>query len=249
MSKGEDALKAAFAGLKEDREKNTSNIVQSVLSRPKKKPGWGPSVRNMTLIDKIKHQTRETHRVQKNIQVRQKQMQRAPTVVTAAPQTFLEHARRQAASPPPAQPSIRAPRARESRPPMHAPTATRPRRPDVTEEYDIIRDREARLQALKRKKPDDESEGSNEPNATSPNARTSRPGDSEKPQKLSSRFLEDLEDEDEPADRAKLKPPVDRPRSASPARIASPKPVLKRKPAPSLFMSAKKPMLNRPAVK
>lgn len=257
MSKGEDELKAAFAGIKAEKEKNTSQFVsQQDVGNIKGKGHmlfnngrWNArSTKNMTLMDKMKKEARDAAAAKASFRPTTHFFPQRTTAVRQAPQQFVDQARRQAASPPPpAQPIIRAPRS--SRPPLHAPP--RPRGPAVDGEYDIMKDREARLQAMKGPKMTNGS-GSTQTNGESSSPRSAVEPTSERPASLSSRYLvDDLFDEDDGPDdyRTLLKPPEERPRSASPGRI-SPKPVLKRKAqAPSLFMSpSKKPFLKRPGV-
>ena len=256
LSKGEDELKAAFAGIKAEKEKNTSQFVsQQDVGNIRgnahmlfNNGRWNAkSTKSMTLMDKAKKEARDAAAAKANFRPTTQFPQRT-TAVRQAPQRFIDQARRHATSPEPqAQPIIRAPRT--SRPPLHAPP--RPRGPAVEAEYDIMKDREARLQAMKGL------EMTNGPASTQTAGKSSSPSStveptSERPGSLSSRYLEDdLFDEDDGADdhRTLLKPPEERPRSASPGRM-SPKPVLKRKAqAPSLFMSpSKKPFLKRPGV-
>jgi hypothetical protein len=254
MSKGEDSLKAALAGLKEEREKNTSTIVKAVITRPKKKVAC--PVKSMTLLQKIKHQTIEANRRAKNVHIRErsqnehkKSVQNAKNPVTAAPLSMVNEIRRQNGSPPREhQPIIRAPRpapkppmhrpfkaTRKPSPPMQAPRTVAARRASLTD--DEIAKREARLQAIKREVRKDARASSADPSkAASP----------DKPDGTLAKYLDEIESsgDDKASGSNTLKPIViDRPRSASPA-VTLPR---KRKaPPPSLFMSNKKPMVKPP---
>ncbi len=256
MSKGEDELKAAFAGIKSEKEKNTSQFISTQdLGKIRGKGAmvfnngrWNvKGTKNMTLMEKMKKEARDA-RAAKASFVPTTQLPQRTTVIRHAPQQFVDKAKRHAASPPPpAQPVVRAPRM--SRPPLHAPS--RPSGPAVEAKYDLMRDREARLQAMKGKTTVNRPKPT-QMDGTSSSARSAAESVPEKPGSLSLRYLEGgpFDDDDEPLDhRTLLKPPKDRPRSASPGRM-SPKPVLKRKAqAPSLFMSpSKKPLLKRPGV-
>ena len=255
MSKGEEELKATLDAIKSEKEKKTSQFVsQAQVGNMRSARGpmvfnsgrWSQkSTKSLTLMEKIKKEARDARAVKVNSMPARQQIPRS--TVRQAPQQFVEQARRQAASPPPpAQPIVRAPRM--SRPPMHAPP--RPRGPAVEENFDIMKDREARLQAMKSRTSADRPE-QQQTDGTSSSARKDTRLEIEKPGGLSSRYLEDdiFDEDDEPLDhRTLLKPPPDRPRSASPGRM-SPKPVLKRKAPPSLFMSpSKKPILKRSGV-
>jgi elongin-A len=254
MSKGEDSLKAALAGLKEEREKNTSTLVRAVIARPKKKAAC--PAKSMTLLQKIKHQTIEANRRAKNIHIQersqqeQKQLvQNAKNPVTVAPLSMVNEIKRQNGSPPREhQPAIRAPRpapkppmqhpfkpTRKSSPPMHAPGTVAARRASMTDE-DIAK-REARLQTIKRGVRED---------AKANSAGPSKAASPDKPEGTLAKYLEEIESngDDKPTGSNTPKTGViDRPRSASPA-VTLPR---KRKaPPPSLFMSNKKPMVKPP---
>ena len=221
MTRGEDKLKAALAALKADKEEKVTRVV-SQSSLPNGGRSYSKPLKSMTPLEKM----RKEHRDNKALQHKTRpmnQLNQGASTIRQAPRQFMEAARQRAVSPPPPRPIIRVP-ARTSRPPLHAPAATA-----GVSDYDIMKDREARLQAMK-------------------NGRIASPA-KDKPRQLSPAYLEDLfDDDDEPNHRDLLKAPPDTPRSTSPGRM-SPKPVLKRKaPAPSLFMSSsKKPMLKRPA--
>jgi elongin-A len=254
MSKGEDSLKAALAGLKEEREKNTSTIVKAVIARPKKKVVACP-VKSMTLLQKIKHQTIEANRRGKNVHIRErsqnehkKSVQNAKNPVTVAPPEMVNEIRRQNGSPPREhQPVIRAPRpaakppmhrpTRKPSPPMHAPKTVAARRASMTD--DEIAKREARLNLIKRDVREDAQVNSAGPS-------TSKAANPDKPEGSLAKYLAEIEfsGDDKPTGSTTLKPTaIDRPRSASPA-VTLPR---KRKaPPPSLFMSNKRQMVKPP---
>lgn len=243
MNKGEDSLKAALADIQKSKETKqilstpSQDHVRRSYGRVGAKRSWKPSNKSLTVMERLKKDARAVDR--------QAQPTRAPTVVKQPPHRFLEAARRQANSPMPVKSVVHSPPKSVSRPPLHGP-ASKPKGPVVEEEYDIMKDREARLQAMKSKKVVENTEnrtGAKRPNGASSSA---SPPKTNEPAGLSSAYLEDVFDDGEPQDQTKLvKPPAERPRSASPGRMASPRPV-KRKAADSSLWMAKKPMLKRP---
>ena len=248
-SRGEAELKAALDGIKAKKDERTSRIVPQnhVGSSSAGVPmafnngRWGPkTAKSMTLMEKIKKEARDAKGPRRKI-VPVQQMKQKSTVREAPPR-FIEQIKRQAASPPPPRVVRPARPPRAAQPPLHAPA--RPRGPVVEEGYDIMKDREARLQAMKNRT----KEPSRESNV-SPGGRLRSQAEPAKPGGLSMGYLEDFSDEEDEPQKSEpsLKPPPNRQRSTSPAKM-KPQPVLKRKAQTnSLFISpSKKPMLKRP---
>lgn len=253
MNQGKGDLVAALSSIKKEREKNQSTIV-STRQLPKPKQDWRSTANHnyatgktgskgahkMSALQKIiKDSSRsKSHPLNNRVPLK-------PTRLTAAPMQFVEEIRRKneaaqrQASPP------KAATARSVGAPMHAPQIVSPPKLDDLEEYDIMKDREARLRALK-----------NKPTA---------------PPKLEEAgclTAADLEDSDGEGEKDRLKPsreilravspsrgasPMQRAgspmvRGASPMRTNSPKPMLKRKEPPSLFHTPKKRPVPRSGV-
>ncbi len=250
MRKGEDDLKAALATFKEQKEQNTSRIVSSNDALPKTGRGnnhWGyKSQKSMSVIDKIRKEARDT-RVARNKIIPTKDLSKKASVVLKAPPQFIEQAKRRAASPPSTYAIVRVPRT--SRPPLHAP-APKPKAPVVEEEYDIMKDREARLQAMKNGTlAGPPAQPGSKAQSAGTGAGLSESGETKSLGSLSASFLENEGDDEEGAGTSNklLKPPPDRQRALSPGRM-SPQATLKRKaPTYSPFMSpSKKALLKRP---
>jgi hypothetical protein len=250
MRRGEDDLKAALATFQEQKEQNTSRIVSSVDALPKTGRGNHPwnykPVKSMSVIDKIKKEARDARVAQKR-NTPMKDLNKKASVVLKAPPQFIEQAKRRATSPPTTQAVIRAPRA--SKPPLHAP-APRPMVPVVKEEYDIMKDREARLQAMKTGMPADQpSQPGRKIKSEEVGEGFSKPVNVNNAGPLSASFLENEDGDEEGTSTSNklLKPPPGRQRALSPGRM-SPQAALKRKaPAYSPFVSpSKKAMLKPP---
>ncbi|KAI1612110.1 RNA polymerase II transcription factor SIII subunit A-domain-containing protein [Exophiala viscosa] len=236
----EAMLKAALANIKNEKELNTTQIaskmpVPGVARRTRTLYNYisgrtgSKGANKMTLMEKIRKEARDAKASKMNKPMHE--LQKRATPVTQAPQRFVEELKQKStprSTPPPG------PTARTSRPPLHAPRKIS--RPEVSS-YDLTQDREARLRALK----------SGRPMESNPRATPTSNGT------LTTNFLEDsdlddVEDDVAPAprDRDLLKVNDDRSRSASPMKL-QPNP-LKRKQAPSLFMSSPKRVVKAPGV-
>ncbi|KAL2416465.1 hypothetical protein ABEF95_016139 [Exophiala dermatitidis] len=264
-SKADEAmLKAALANIKKEKEQNVVEIANKV-------PGsYGPSRRarifnnyvtgrtgskganKMTLMEKIRKEARDAKASRMNRPMHE--LPKRATPVTTPPQRFVEDLKQKAAvaakavtvtSPPTAS---RRPVIRTSRPPLHAPRP--PQSNDSS--YDLTKDREARLRALKAGKPlvPTATDPARAPVSMSTAARRDLGPTSRSASHLTLDFLED----DDGADDAMEEPPrklrkvsnedARRQTSASPASVrpntSAQPPTKKRKMAPSLFLSSKK---------
>ncbi|EHY59470.1 hypothetical protein HRR83_001256 [Exophiala dermatitidis] len=255
-SKADEAmLKAALANIKKEKEQNVVEIANRV-------PGsYGPSRRarifnnyvtgrtgskganKMTLMEKIRKEARDAKASRMNRPMHE--LPKRATPVITPPQRFVEDLKQKAAAAaktvtvtsPPAASRRPIP---TSRPPLHAP---RPQQPN--DSYDLTRDREARLRALKAGK--------------TPVPTTSSTMAQSQTRSANHLTLDFLEDDDGPDD-AMEEPPrkmrkvsnedVRQQTSASPVRLntTTQPPMKKRKMAPSLFLSSKRPVTKPPAV-
>lgn len=191
----------------------------------------------MTLMEKIRKEARDSNsRMARPMH----ELQKRATVITKAPISFVEDVKHKASLPRTSPPK---PSARQPRPPLGAPHSQNREVGDSS--YDILRDREARLRALK-------SGNVSGSTRTLPRPTTKLNHQRDKAQDhgpgLSSDFLEDFDDDDEDETQ---------PRGFSknsPHRIGAIKPnapgssTLKRKQAPTLFMESPKKMPKRTEV-
>ncbi|KIW20904.1 hypothetical protein PV08_01483 [Exophiala spinifera] len=260
----EEDLKAAFANIQSEKERNTTIIAKRQhlpLQTPSRKAviHWNyisgktgsKGAHKMTLMEKIRKETRNA-RISKMKRPTHELQKRATTVKTA-PLAFVEDVKRKAEAarplPPPQSPPTRGAAAtttptrmsarptapRTSRPPMHAP---KPKVQPLHQSYDLTADREARLRALKL--------GGPRPTpptpASAPTVQQRAPGGGG----LTANFLEDSDDEDDrrvQQPRRGLKANHDDRRPPSTNAVADRPPqgqTLKRKQPPSMFMSTSK---------
>lgn len=175
MASDEAKLKAAFASIKQEKEQNLAKQI----SRPSgpatarranigwsNRSNWGPSTKNMTASEKIKHDMKDAARSRMLRERNQLKLGRAMkstatpsnhTKVAVAPRSMVEEIKKRNASPPPTPVprAIRVPvrRTTGSRPPLHAPSTTEKRRPkEAGDGYDLMKDRESRLKAMQTRK-------------------------------------------------------------------------------------------------
>ncbi|KIV77412.1 hypothetical protein PV11_09209 [Exophiala sideris] len=235
----EALLKAALANIKNEKEQNTTQIasrmpVPGVSRRARISYNYtsgrtgSKGANKMTLMEKIRKEARDAKSSKMNKPMHE--LQKRATPVTQAPQRFVEELKHKSTPRSTASPSPSA-TSRTSRPPLHAPRKTN--RPEVPS-YDLTQDREARLRALKNGRPTESiSRAAPTSNGT-----------------LTTNFLEDSDlDDDEvappPRDLLKVNDDI-RSRSASPMKLQPN--TLKRKQAPSLFMSSPKRAAKTPGV-
>lgn len=236
----EAMLKASLADIKNEKEQNTA-----VIASGRHRPLQGPSRRakihydyisgrtgskgahKMSLMEKIRKEARDAKASKMNRPMHE--LHKKATAVKAAPQQFVEDMKRKTAKvmSPPLPPAA----VRTSRPPLHAP---RPAASPAHESYDLTADREARLRALKN--------GTARP-ASAPAA------DKQPNSSLTLDFLEDSDGEEKEVElpRKHLEVSDERPRSASPLRLQQ-RLTMKRKQAPSLFMSSAKRVAKPPNI-
>lgn len=160
MSKGEDKLIAELASIKQAKEKNKSQIV-STKQLPKQKQDTRSVIRHsynsgktgskgahkMSPLQKImKDSARATAHNRKDRPIR------SPTKLRQAPVQFVaderrknEAQRRQVTPPKPMSTT------RQPKPPMHGPRKVSPPKLEDLDDYDIMKDRETRLKAMKTK--------------------------------------------------------------------------------------------------
>lgn len=263
MAAGAEKLKAAFASIKQEKEQSLAKQISrpsmaAVARRPNtgwsNRGNWGPSTKNMSASEKIKHDMKDAARSRLLRERNQIKLGRAlkstatptnHTKVAVAPRSMVEEIKKRKASPPPqsAPRAIRVPvrRTTGSRPPLHAPNPAERRRPkEAGDGYDLTRDRESRLKAMQTRKFDSSAE-QDHPSSDAGGG-------------LSLDFLEDddLFSDDNNNNQANttpkkaashLSPPHNKStRTASPApphHPASPRPLpAKRKAQPSLFMAS-----------
>jgi len=237
----ETMLKASLADIKNEKEQNTA-VIASGRHRPLQGPGRRAKIQydyisgrtgskgahKMSLMEKIRKEARDAKASKMNRPMHE--LQKKATAVKAAPQQFVEAMKRKTtkiASSSPLPPAA----VRTSRPPLHAP---RPTAPPARESYDLTADREARLRALKN--------GTARP-ASAPAAEKQANGS------LTLTFLEDSDGEEEEVEqpRKQLKVNDEPPRFPSPLRLQQ-RPTMKRKQAPSLFMSSPKRVAKPPNI-
>lgn len=268
LAKNEENLKAAFANIQNEKERNTTVLTTRQhlpLQAPSRKAviHWNyisgktgsKGAHKMTLMEKIRKETRNarTSKMKRPMH----ELQKRATAVKTAPKAFVEDVKRKAARPlpPPPSPPTKAAGAarmtparttapRTSRPPLHAP---KPKAPPVNQSYDLTADREARLRALKL--------GTSRPaSAPAPAVEQRARGGGAGAGGLTADFLEDSDDEDEgEADhvqqpRKYLKIDQDD-RRGSPNATTGAKPqvhTLKRKQPPSMFASSASKRVARP---
>jgi elongin-A len=230
----EAILKAALANIQNEKEHNVATLTS-------RQAPVGPGMRarmtynyisgktgskgasKMTLMEKIRKEARDAKSSRMNRPMHE--LRKKATAISQPPQQFVEDLKRKPAttqlSPPPRAPM------RTSRPPLNAPKA----RPAAGDSYDLTQDREARLRALK----------SGGPNS----GQNSTPAGSVD---LTLDFLEDSDDEQEiKPQRQHLDVEIDRLRSASPMKLKTAA-TLKRKQAPSMFMSSSKKIAKGPGM-
>lgn len=241
----EAMLKAALANIKNEKEQNTAQIASSRIDVPYLAPSrksqmlynyasgkaGSKGANKMTLMEKIRKEAHSAKASKMNRPMHE--LQKRATTVTKAPQQFVEELRQKAAkavSPPPrASPSVRTPR-----PPLHAP---RPKQPAIDSSYDLTKDREGRLRALKNGGLGSNHHGS----APTSSARNMSSAQREAVNAtLTTDFLEDSDDDETQPHRKLLEVEDNRPRSASPMRMHPQQHTLKRKQPPSLFTSSPK---------
>lgn len=252
ISAGEDKLKAALANIKIEKEQNLAQLV-SRKDMPRPQVGrrqritynymsgksGSKSANKMSLIEKIRKEAREAKMARMSRPTHE--LHKSATVVTKPPQQFVDELKQKAAATqihqPPSRPLIRAPR-----PALGAPQQGSPRPALVSSSHEMMQEREARLRGLKSGNPKPSGQVSSIPPVQK---LSSEQGPRPPAQRLSSSFLEDSEDEPEP--RKRLNESADRPKHATGISTSSPQPgTLKRKQAPSLFMSTPKKVLRRP---
>lgn len=244
MSAGEDKLKAALANIQDQKNQN---VAQLVSRKELPRPGGASRRQNITynyisgktgskgankmsLMEKIRKETRDAKSARLSRPTHA--LPKKESLVTRAPQRFLQDLKLTATSVPssPNRPPVTNP-IRPPRPPL---LLARSKAPASASTYDVTQDREARLRSLKDGK--------------------------QVPGLLSANFLEDFDDDDDNDDEERMSSRPDhrremlndtpqKQRTASPMRISSP-PVagIKRKAAPSLFMSTPKKIVHRPGV-
>ncbi|KAK5272506.1 hypothetical protein LTR99_001897 [Exophiala xenobiotica] len=236
----ESILKATLANIKNEKEQNTA-VIATGRHLPLQGPGRRAKIHydyisgrtgskgahKMSLMEKIRKEARDGKASKMNRPMHE--LQKRATAVKAPPQQFVEDMKRKTtkAMSPPLPPAT----VRTSRPPLHAP---RPTAPPAREAYDLTADREARLRALK--------------NGTAHPA--SAPAAEKQPSSnLTLTFLEDSDGEDKEVEQPRklLKVDDERPRPASPLRLQQ-RPTMKRKQAPSLFMSSPKRVAKPPNI-
>ncbi|KAJ9643240.1 hypothetical protein H2204_002136 [Knufia peltigerae] len=243
----EERLKAAFANIQDEKERNTT-VIKARQHLPLQAPSrkavihWNyisgktgsKGAHKMTLMEKIRKETRNA-RTSKMKRPTHELRQRA-SAVKKAPIAFVEDVKRQAAKPLPPTPTpptnttptttigpVRMTAPRTSRPPLHAPRA---KVPPVNQSYDLTADREARLRALKL--------GNPRPASTStPTAEQRGQGGAG----LTLDFLEDSDGDDDQQPRKDMKVGHDDRRASTNTMGAS---TLKRKQPPTMFTSSSK---------
>lgn len=269
MEKGAQQLKQTLDGIKNEREQRLATVVTNRKDLPR---GPGPSIRQkinygyvsgktgnkggskLSLMDKIKKEARDKHNIKKLVPTHE--LKKQATTVNQAPKEFLEDYKRSATQAA-VRPAVAAPRA--SRPPL---VVQRPATAGPEQSFQI---REARLKALKEGKPLPKSvsaltyDGPSSPtssNKTMDQSVPSRSGSFPRVDQsvanqgsLSTKFLEEEEGGEDEAAPAPIRHEVSKnlgaPRSESPARVSSPRPITKRKEPPSIFMSSKKQKVAR----
>jgi hypothetical protein len=235
-------LKAALANIKNEKDQNVAQIATRTLlpQQPARRARiyhnyisgktGSKGASKMTLMEKIRKETRDAKASKMNKPMHE--LKKRATTITKPPLQFVEDLKKRPTpnpqtSPPP-KVQVRAPR-----PPLHG---RRPIEPPVSAPYDLSIDREARLRALKHGLPKPEGR-----------AGDIAGGD------LTADFLEDSDDEEimEPKASSSLLGvlnDLDRPRSASPMKLAPQPHTLKRKQPPSLFVASPKKVARRPGV-
>lgn len=234
MAAGEEKLKAALNIINTNREQNTAQVIKQDYApvRPTNRGKYvtynlggrtgsnrGASTSKMGVLERLRYQARDA--ASKKMSRPTHELSHRSALVKRAPTAFVEdlkHDHKIRTSPTrtthrPAQTSnVRAPK-----PPLHKP-------PPVSAPYSVMQDREARLKALKSGKQQKPQNSDNE---------TAR---------LTVDFLEDDDEVDDLFDdnKSKLKTTPNKP-SLQAARPSPQPTTLKRKAAPSLFMSGNAP--------
>ncbi|EXJ88691.1 hypothetical protein A1O1_05623 [Capronia coronata CBS 617.96] len=249
----EAMLKAALANIKNEKEQNVTEIASRVNYAPSRRSrmqynsvsgrAGSKGANKMTLMEKIRKEARDAKASRMNRPMHE--LPKRATAVAKPPQQFVEELKQKAATTVSHTPTRRVVPVQTPRPPLHAP---RPKRPEIeSSSYDLMKDREARLRALKNGNPAPGSTGSMpQPTAISPPmTQTESPSQD----RLTLDFLEDPEKEDGEPPRKLLRLDVsDRPRSASPMKVNAQPQMLKRKPPPSPFMASSRKMVKRPGI-
>jgi len=240
----EAMLKAALTNIKNEKEQNIAQMTtRTVLpQQPARRARiyhnyisgktGSKGASKMTLMEKIRKEARDAHASKMNKPMHE--LKKRATTVAKPPIQFVEDLKKrptpnaQTSPPPKAQ-------ARAPRPPLHG---RKPIDPPASAPYDLTVDREARLRALKN--------GALKLSGKDTESAAAC-GD------LTANFLEDSDDEDLPGPKASssllgVLNDLERPRSASPMRVAPLPHTLKRKAPPSLFVASPKKITRRPGI-
>ncbi|EXJ77897.1 hypothetical protein A1O3_09056 [Capronia epimyces CBS 606.96] len=250
----EAMLKVALASIKNEKEQNVTQIASRVNLPASKRARinynyisgrtGSKGAHKMTMLEKIKKEARDAKASRMNRPMHE--LPKRATTVTRPPQQFVDDLKQKAATP--VSPAlIRNPGPiRTSRPPLHAP---KPGPAELDASYDLTRDREARLRALK------SGRAASNPTASLPGSTARNPpvpatrSDPQIQARLTLDFLETPDEHDVEPPRKLLKVNEDdRPRSGSPMRLNPQPQRLQRKLPPSPFMSTPRKMAKRPGI-
>lgn len=249
----EAMLKAALASIKNAKEANVAEIAPRANYNPSRRSRitynyisgrtGSKGASKMTLMEKIRKEARDAKASRMNRPMHE--LPKRATTVSKPPQQFVEDLKQRAATAVSPPPTLRTAPVQTPRPPLHAPRP-RPRPSEVDTPYDLTRDREARLRALKDGKSAPHHQES-VPSAAARNPPNPRP-DSPAQNNLTLGFLEDLDNDDVKPPRNLLKLNEDNPRPASPLRPNPQAQMLKRKVPPSPFVSSPRKIAKRPGI-
>jgi elongin-A len=161
-----ERLKAMYDTINQAKQDNMAKMTTRPKMPVTKRPAWGgrqswaPSSKNLPVGDRLRKDAQDSQRAKMLRERNQLKLGRQANIpasqtytkVAVPPRSMVEEIKLKNMSPPPpakARPAVRAPtRSVQARPPMHAPKEERRRPIGAGNEYDIIRDREARLKAL-----------------------------------------------------------------------------------------------------
>lgn len=238
----EAVLKAALANINSEKEQNVAQMSTRTIMRQEparrarifhnyvsgKTGSKGAS--KMTLMEKIRKEARDSRSSKMNKPMHE--LKKRATTVAKPPMQFMEDLKKRPTPNPHTSPPPKV-QPRAPRPPMHG---RRPIEPPASAPYDLTVDREARLRALK---------NGQTTLAESKGDRTARD--------LTADFLEDSDNEvpekgKAPSSLLGVLNELDRPRSASPMKLAPQPLTLKRKQPPSLFVAAPKRVARKPGI-